>query len=274
MAMKNLSLPVKCLCLALLAISPARSREGEEIIAPVDNAEAEPDPFAAEPRSSKSLAIPAERAGQQRAALCLRLETWEGTATEVARWQDEAGDGVALGKLRARLLAEGSTARLVFSPSLGIDQATGAIAESVSERIYPTEYEPPVNPAARGPAPEEKSEWKRWIDAAGDHALPTSFETRNTGQTLEAVAQAVSAEEKCWDVSFRFEVVDFSGTLSHGAEELLIEMPLFGSFRSGGLFRLREGQWRLVSVLEPPRGVDGKASDKRWVTFVRIGPGS
>src|SRR5690606_29598532 len=109
------------------------------------------DPFASEPHSSRRLVIPAARAGQQRVALRLRLETWEGTATEVARWQDEARDGNGFGKLRDRLLAEGSTARLVFSPSLGIDQATGALAESVSERIYPTEYEPPVHPATNRP---------------------------------------------------------------------------------------------------------------------------
>ena len=273
MAMHNLSLPTKWICLALVTSCPVWGQEDRGGPAPVENSEAEPfsepDPFA-EPRSEKSLIIPAARAGQQRSALRLRLETWEGATDEVARWQDEAAEGVGLAKLRDRLLAEGSSARLVFSPSLGVDQATGAIAESISERIYPTEYEPPVHPAARGPAPDEKNEWKRWIEAAGDRAVPTSFETRNSGQTLKAVAQAVNAGEKSWDVSFLFEAVDFAGTLSHGAEELLIEMPLFGSFRSGGLFRLQEGRWRLVSVLEPPRGVDGKASDKRWLTLVRI----
>lgn len=116
------------------------------------------------------------------------------------------------------------------------------------------------------------SEWKNWLNAEGSHAVPTSFETRNAGQTFEAIVQAVTTEERCWDVSMNFEDVSYLGALSHGAKDLLIEMPIFASFKTGGLIRLKEGQWRLLSVMEPPRGADGKPSDKRWVTLVRIDP--
>jgi hypothetical protein len=47
-------------------------------------------------------------------------------------------------------------------------------------------------------------------------------------------------------------------------------MPVFSSFRTGGLVRLAEGEWRLLSALEAPRGVDGKATGKSWLTLVRV----
>lgn len=98
-----------------------------------------PDPFAPERAVSERLVVPAARAGQKRTALSLRLETWEGTASEVARWQDGIKGGSSLEQLRDSFLSGKIPAHLVFSPSIGIDQATSAIAESISERIYPTE---------------------------------------------------------------------------------------------------------------------------------------
>lgn len=259
---------------------PLMAQETDVTAAPINHASetpaSDPDPFASPRDVGSRLAIPAVRAGLKRGALRLRLETWEGTAQEVARWQDTAKGGVALEQLRQDFLSGKTPARLVFSPSIGIDQATASVAESLTELIYPTEYEPPVHPAAAAKEEEaaqgKDNEWKNWLEAAGDHAVPSSFETRNTGNSLAATVQAVTAEEDCWDVSLSFEDVAFLGTISHGAQELLIEMPQFGSFRTGGLVRLKEGKWRLLSVMEPPRSLDGKPSDKRWLTLVRIDP--
>ncbi len=258
--------------------SPTQDKDDEsppaQIDKGIDQSPLQEDPFAFPSDSSKRLIVPAARGGQKRTALLLRLETWETTALDAIVWQDQSSDSRILAELREELLTGQRPARIVFSPSLALDESTKGIAESISERIYPTEYEPPELPPSNisTQAAAEKSEWVKWLEAAGKYVVPTSFETRNTGQTLEATVQPVVAEENSWDVSLSFDNVESLGNLTHGAKDLRIEMPLFGSFRTGGLIRLKEGQWRLLSVMEPPRGLDGKPSEKRWLTLVRIDP--
>ncbi len=60
------------------------------------------------------------------------------------------------------------------------------------------------------------------------------------------------------------------GIENYGAKELVLRMPAFATFRTGGLLRIEEGKWQLFSVQEPPRGLDGKPTGKRWVTIVRV----
>ena len=205
--------------------------------------------------------------------LQLRLETWEAPALEVARRLDEMKDPAKLAAMREECLAGAGGVTLVHCPVTALDASTRMLAEQVTEMIYPTEYEPPELPPA-GIATKDANagndQWTRWLEAAGKHAVPTSFETRNTGETLEAVAQAVAIEEKTWDVALQFEVVQMAGMAPHGAADLLIQMPVFNSFRTGGLLRLVEGEWRLLSALEAPRGIDGKPTGKSWLTLVRV----
>jgi hypothetical protein len=232
------------------------------------------DPFAAGGGASSGVpGIPAERAGRVRVPLRLRLETWEAPALEVARRLDHLTDSGKVAELRDECLAGTGGVRLVHSPATALDAATRMLAEQITEMIYPTEYEPPELPPASiatKDAQPANDQWQRWLEAAGKHAVPTSFETRNTGETLEAVAQAVEIEEKTWDVALQFEVVQQAGMASHGADDLLIQMPVFNSFRTGGLVRLAEGEWRLLSALEAPRGTDGKPTGKTWLTLVRV----
>jgi hypothetical protein len=101
-------------------------------------------------------------------------------------------------------------------------------------------------------------------------AVPTAFETRNTGTTFEVAVQPVSAEARCWDVSVFFEHVTLEAMQQHGAKKLEIKMPVFSDFRIRGLLRVEEGEWQLLSVQEPPRGLDEKPTRKRWVTLVRV----
>lgn len=236
--------------------------------------EASADPFASGgggvPRPP---GIPAERANRVRVPLQLRLETWEAPALEVARRLDEMKDPAKLAAMREECLGGAGGVTLVHCPVTALDASTRMLAEQVTEMIYPTEYEPPELPPA-GIATKDANagndQWTRWLEAAGKHAVPTSFETRNTGETVEAVAQAVAIEEKTWDVALQFEVVQMAGMAPHGAADLLIQMPVFNSFRTGGLLRLVEGEWRLLSALEAPRGIDGKPTGKSWLTLVRV----
>ncbi|WP_035608333.1 hypothetical protein [Haloferula sp. BvORR071] len=232
------------------------------------------DPFAGGGKAT-NLPINADRATQTRAPLQFRMETWEITALDSVRWLDGVKDPAALAKLRDDFLTTKLPAKLIFSPVMAIDQSTKGSNESIAEWIYPTEYEPPELPAAppAGGAAKPPNEWQKWLEStAGKFACPTSFETRNTGQTLEVEAQPVTIDAKKWDLAISFDCVEAPGSLHYGEKDSLIEMPMFQSFRTGGLVRLKETQWRLLSVMEPPRGLDGKPSDKRWITLVRIDP--
>lgn len=219
--------------------------------------------------------IPKARASVLRPALRLRLETWEAPALELAKRLDDLQGADGLASLRAECLSGLAGVSLIHSPVLTIDSSTRMVAESITEHIYPTEYEPPSLPKNIGSTPPKQDLPKNWaevVETALTETTPTSFETRNTGLTFEAVAQPVAVVEKSWDVLIAINEVRLLARESFGADSLRITMPVFSSFQTGGLIRLKEGQWRLLSVMEPPRGLDGKTFDKRWVTLVRIDP--
>lgn len=237
------------------------------------------DPFGSGRLETRLPGVPADRATKLRIPLRLRLETWSAPAMEVAKRLDELRGAESLAALRVECLAGQPGVTLVHSPVTTIDSSTNMEVEAISERIYPTEYEPPEVPALNSLPSTPKADqntppkvWPDWLEKLMASATPTSFETRNTGTTLTAVAQPVAVAEKNWDLVVTFESVDFAGVERYGENSMHITMPVMGSFRTGGLVRLKEGQWRLLSVTEPPRGVDGKPSDQRWVTLLRIDP--
>ncbi len=234
----------------------------------------EVDPFAAPSSSGDSSlsTVPASRLKEARAALRLRLETWEVPSLEIARSLDHLGDVTALTKLRDEWLEGKDGIKLFWCPAQGLDASTRVSTESITESIYPTEYEPPTYCTIVGEEPKKEAVTvaEKAAEAAAKSCSPTAFETRNTGHTLEAVAHPVSAEKSSWDVSITLEDVEMAGMSTFGPEELMVKMPQFTSFRTGGLLRLKEGEWRLVSVMDPPRGISPTASGKQFVTLVRI----
>lgn len=232
----------------------------------------EVDPFAApSPSGYSSLsAVPASRLKEARAALRLRLETWEVPNLEIARSLDHLGDVAALTKIRDEWLAGKDGVKLLWCPAQGLDASTRANTESITESIYPTEYEPPELLPPSAPKPDPATPIGKAFEAAMKSCSPTAFETRNTGHTLEAVAHPVSAEKASWDVALTLEDVELAGMSTFGPDELMVKMPQFTSFRTGGLLRLKEGEWRLVSVMDPPRGISPVPTGKQFVTLVRI----
>jgi len=232
------------------------------------------DPFAPGAASGSAVKIPIHRGKEARTPLQLRFEVWELETKKLTARLDAVRSPDDLEALRKDLFAD-PAASLLHSLVSATDEKSRTTDESILEFIYPTEYEPPVGPPGkpleRGEqAEKENAAWQRWLDAAGKYSVPTSFEPRNTGATLDVAIQPVQAEEKTWDVSVSFEYVTLAGMISHGADDLLIEMPAFASTRTSGIVRLREGQWRIKSVQEAPRGTDAKPTGKSWLTLVRV----
>lgn len=201
--------------------------------------------------------------------LRLRTEIWEAPALEITKRLDEVQDGNSLTKLRSAFLAGVPEVSLVFSSVVSLDGAGKTTVESITERIYPTEYSPPS--CFSLPSQDEPKNWKEAVvKALNGESMPSSFETRNTGLTQEVEAEKAKNAEKAWDVALAIDDVRMVGTETFGPNLLKFTMPSFTSFRDTHRVRLKEGQWRLLSVLEPPRGMEGKPSSRRWITLVRI----
>jgi hypothetical protein len=230
------------------------------------------DPFASGSGPETGAKIPLSRGKEARTSFQLRFEVWEMETKKLAARLDTVHGADDLESLRKELLAD-PAASLLHSLVSSTDEKSRTMDESILEFIYPTEYEPPESPPANvDPKDAQKgnSAWERWLAAGGKYAVPTSFETRNTGETLDVAVQPVQAEEKTWDVSLSFENVVFVGMTLSGAEDLMIEMPAFASTRTSGIVRLSEGQWRIKSVQEAPRGKDAKPTGKSWLMLVRV----
>ena len=184
---------------------------------------------------------------------------------------DNVAGSDALGAFRKELFSnDGAVLEHLFT--MAAEPSTRGTGEAIQETIYPTEYAPESAPAAAEGAAKtaEETSGPTRSGVAISPTLPTAFETRNTGETLEAVVQPVTVGEGMWDASLTMEVVGLTGTSTHGAEELLIRMPVFVSSRIAGLLRLQEGRWRLLRTMEAPRGLDGKPTGRSWLAIVRI----
>ncbi|BCU76292.1 hypothetical protein [Luteolibacter sp. LG18] len=234
------------------------------------------DPFAADSApSSTTNGIPAARLKENRPAVHLRIETWQIPTLEITRKLDAGQDAAEVAKWREEWLGKPDAAQLVLSPAISVDASTRMKAESIREFIYPTEYEPPelqpTKEPANAPAKADPNMFS-WLSATLTKATPTAFETRNTGTTLEALGMPVTTAKDAWDILATVEDVALLGFNASGEKEMHIEMPCFSSFRTGGLTRLRLGEWRLLSVMSPPGGLDPARPKDRWVTLIRIDP--
>jgi len=229
------------------------------------------DPFAAAAGAESAPKLPLARGAEPRTTLKVRMETWEIPAKELAAKLDATHGSDALETWRGELLANDASV-LVHSPVVVVDEKSRASSDSILERIYPTEYEPPepltVVPEAKGKqTPQSLADVVENILA---HATPTSFETRNTGASVEVGVQPVTADPLSWDLSLSLEETRLVAMESLGAEALGIREPAISSFRTGGLLRVKEGAWQILSAQEPPRGIDGKPTGKSWLTMVRV----
>jgi hypothetical protein len=256
--------------LVLKAEEPASVPVAEN--APVDTAPADvaaDDPFAPQGFGSNLPKIPAARLGEARDTLALRVEVWEVATKDWVVAMDGFAKPEDLVAWRRDRLADGTP--LVHAPVLVVEAKSRNLAESIIEKIYPTEYEPPemlpgaaAEEAIRKNAPQSLDDF---ITRFTTGATPTSFETRNTGVTLEAELQPVSVGEGNWDVSISFEIVVLAKMDTFAPEALGVTMPQFHSFRAGGLLRVNEGQWQILAAAAPPAAAD---ASRCWVVLVRV----
>ena len=121
-------------------------------------------------------------------------------------------------QLIMRGLSQKKGTDLMTAPSVTARSGEKATIEIIREFIYPTEYEPPELPNSVGGGGNNNG----GILGGGAQsfpvtpATPTSFETRNTGVTLE-IAPNIGANDFVIDLQFAPEIVEFEGFINYGS---------------------------------------------------------
>ena len=122
-------------------------------------------------------------------------------------------------QLIMRGLSQKKGSDLMTAPSVTARSGEKATIEIIREFIYPTEYEPPELPNSVGGGGVGGG---GGIIGGGAQsfpvtpATPTSFETRNTGVTLE-IAPNIGANNFVIDLNFAPEIVEFEGFINYGS---------------------------------------------------------
>lgn len=151
-----------------------------------------------------------------------------------------------------------------------------ASVESVSEFIYPTEYEKGAVPnsvtVSTGVSQTLEGESAAGGLELGKLAippLPTSFETRNLGATLE-IEPTLGADGNVIDLRFAPSYVWHTGDTYFMEEKdrlgnvAKVQMPVIYTIRTNTALTLRDNQYQMPCVLTPKDG-EGKSDPSRKI---------
>jgi general secretion pathway protein D len=168
-------------------------------------------------------------------------------------------------KMIMRGLSQKKGTDLMTAPSITAISGQTATIEIIREFIYPTEYEPPEIPTSFGNQGNNQGGGGLLPPVGGGiqtfpvtPATPTSFETRNTGVTLE-VAPIIGDNDFLIDLNFVPEITEFEGFVNYGSPittggtdalgnpvqivltENRIEMPVFSTRRVKSRLSIYDG---------------------------------
>ena len=125
-----------------------------------------------------------------------------------------------------------------------------ATTEAIHELIYPTEYEPPSLPCG-GNDPSSITTMKSNLAP-----IPTAFETRNLGSTLE-VEPTVGQDDKIIDLRFIPDIVYHTGNTTWyegkdlGGNPFKVMMPDMYAVRINTSLTCMDGQYTLAGLVSP-----------------------
>ena len=236
------------------------------------------DPFAdTDPNKKAEAEIP------QNVSVC--YETFSLPLAMAAKIQREQ---LTDSELYARILGavEKEEARQESFTVLRARSGQKATTESISEQIYASEFEPPELPntigvsiipaevkEASSPIPDtSKLKDAADLDSFADlktPATPTSFQTRNVGNTFE-IEPTLGADNKILDLRLAPEHVALVGQSTNGQGLSKTEMPIFEAQRINTSASFFIGQpFLLGTVSRPPNSkVDPDSATRVWFAFV------
>ncbi len=175
---------------------------------------------------------------------------------------------------------EKGTVRLESLLILRAKSGQKGTTESISERIYPTEYEPAQIPNSVGAnsgeqaAAAEPGKAGRMADGPSNGTLavpatPKSFDTRNSGATLE-IEPTLSEDSQIVDLRMIPEIVTLVGRDTYGEGISVTEMPNFESQRISSQYTVMVNQPFLIGTISRPpvSEVDKDSASRVWFAFV------
>lgn len=126
-----------------------------------------------------------------------------------------------------------------------------ATSESIIEKIYPVEWEPPG------------------ADSKSVSAIACSFETRNTGLTLDVEA-TMGTNSEILDIRIAYEDPILTALEEWGQDESIVVMPQFETRRINTSIIATAGKTSLIGTFNrtAQSTIDADAAKKVWLTFI------
>lgn len=187
-----------------------------------------------------------------------------------------SADATPLRKQVQELVKKGE-AKVIETMICNARSGEKALAESINEFIYPTEYEPwelpnevdvPDKPG--GITPDDV----RALENLVTPATPTSFESRNLGTTFE-IEPTSGADDQYIDLRLAPDMVWHTGesiwverkdSLGNSCK---IQMPKFYSLRITTALTCKEGQYVLAAALSPKDAEGTTDQSRKIMVFVK-----
>ena len=171
------------------------------------------------------------------------IEVDAATATQLVRKHAAEADSTRL-RAQVQNLVDAEKAEEIDSAYLLTRPGMRAKVESITEFIYPTEYEPPGNWIAQQ------------FDTDPESGLPIfpippqAFDIRNVGTSLE-IEPGWETETGEISLNLAPERVDFVGFVLYGKGEMISQQPVFSVTKIQTNVIVPEGGYALLSMLVP-----------------------
>ncbi len=181
-------------------------------------------------------------------------------------------DDAAILKQMHELVAE-KKAVLVASPAIGTLSGQRAVSESVLEHKYPTEFSQPQIPQTFGATSRKVTKTKVTIETETTtepetQAMPTAFEKRDVGATLE-VDPSFDPDSGKIVLQAAVQFVAHQGNIKYPvATGGVIEQPEFYTKKISFNALVRNGAFTLIGSMEPDKSLS-KDEDLTEVAFIR-----
>jgi hypothetical protein len=168
-------------------------------------------------------------------------------------------------ELRAELQKqlEAGKAKMLETQMVTARSGQKATSESIHEFIYPTEYSPPELPSPSTP-----------LSPIRIPAIPTAFETRNLGSTLE-IEPTLDVSGSLIDLRLLPELTYHTGNntwqeVTEGKDTYRVQMPNFYKISFNTSMALIPGQPFLASAASPKDDKGDADFTKKVLIFVQV----
>lgn len=169
-------------------------------------------------------------------------------------------------RIKVQEMVSKNEAKVIETQLITAKSGQKATTEAIHEFIYPTEYE--------GVAPPGESKDSSQKSKSVSAPLPTAFDTRNLGSTLE-VEPTISSEDKIIDLRFVPEITYHTGdTVWQEGKDATgsnykVKMPDMYSIRLNTALSFVPGKYALAGLLSPKDAKGDTDMTRKVMVFVK-----